>query len=200
MGAGQVWAGDARVRRRSAFVGRRAEGESLADTWRSVRDGGGPAGVLVDGPAGVGKSRLVEHAAAELVEPGDVLMTGHCVDLYGEEMPYGGAADAVRGLIRQYGVEAVRSWSGRSAPALASLIPDLDPDVTEVAPSRLLEGFSVLLENLSRERPTWLWIEDLHWSDRATRALVSWVVRTVAAPRLMVTCTLRTQEPSTRPR
>ena len=155
--------------------------------------------MLVDGPAGVGKSRLVEHAVSELVEPGDVLMLGHCVDLYGEEMPYGGAADAVRGLIRRYGVEAVRSWSGRSAPALASLIPDLDPDVTEVAPSRLLEGFAALLENLSHERPTWLWIEDLHWSDRATRALVSWVMRTVAAPRLMVTCTLRTQEPSTPP-
>ena len=155
--------------------------------------------MLVDGPAGVGKSRLVEHAVAELVEPGDVLMLGHCVDLYGEEMPYGGAADAVRGLIRRYGVEAVRSWSGRAAPALASLIPDLDPDVTEVVPSRLLEGFATLLENLARERPAWLWIEDLHWSDRATRALVSWVMRTVAAPRLMVTCTLRTQEPSTPP-
>ena len=78
----------------------------------------------MDGPAGVGKSRLLEHAASQLVGPGDVLMVGHCVDLYGEEMPYGGAADAVRDLIRRYGVESVRSWSGRAAPALASLIPE----------------------------------------------------------------------------
>ena len=70
MSAGPAGAGDARVRRTSAFVGRRGECAGLADTWRSVRAGGGPAGVLVDGPAGVGKSRLVEHAVSELVEPG----------------------------------------------------------------------------------------------------------------------------------
>ena len=61
MGAGLAGAGDTRSRRSAAIVGRRGECESVADIWRSVRDGGGPAGVLVDGPAGVGKSRLVEQ-------------------------------------------------------------------------------------------------------------------------------------------
>ena len=116
MGAGLTGAGDTRSRRSAGIVGRRGEFESVAEIWHSVRDGGGPAGLLVDGPAGVGKSRFVEHATSQLVGPGDVLMVGHCVDLYGEEMPYGGAADAVRDLIRRYGVESVRSWSGRSAP------------------------------------------------------------------------------------
>ena len=63
MGAGLAGAGDTRSRRSAAIVGRHGEYELVADIWRSVRDGGGPAGLLVDGSAGVGKSRLVEHAA-----------------------------------------------------------------------------------------------------------------------------------------
>src|SRR3954447_11726219 len=108
-------------RRAVPLVGRATELAVLADTWRSVREGEGPAGVLVDGPAGVGKSRLVEQAGQDLLEPGDVLMVGHCVDLYGDEMPYGGASDAVRDLIRRHGVEAVRGWAGPYVSALAAL-------------------------------------------------------------------------------
>lgn len=178
------------------LIGRSGEMGELERVWRRVCEGGGPAGVLVQGPAGVGKSRLIEQATTALVGPREVLMLGRCVDLYGTAMPYGGASDAVRDLIRRHGVEPARAWSGRFATALASLIRDIDPEVTEVAPGSLLEGFATLLDNAAAARPVWLWIEDLHWSDVGTRALVSYVMRTVRAPRLMVTCTLRTHEPA----
>ena len=181
----------------SDFVGRWDEATELERVWRSVCRGEGPAGVLVQGAAGVGKSRLVERVAAGLLTAPDVLMVGHCVDLYGDDMPYGGAADAIRDLIRRRGVQAARDWSGPFASALASLIPDIDPAVTQIGPGRLLEGFAALLDNAASDRPVWLWVEDLQWSDRATRALVSWVIRTVRAPHLMVTCTLRTHEQAT---
>ncbi len=184
-------------RRTVALVGRRDEVAALGRVWRSVCEGDGPAGLLVQGPAGVGKSRLIEQAAASLVGPDAALVVGHCVDLYGHEMPYGGAADAVRDLIRRHGIDAARAWSGPFATALATLIPEIDPAVTEVGPSRLLEGFAALLDSAAADRPLWLWIEDLHWSDPGTRALVSWVMRTVHAPHLLVTCTLRTEEPAT---
>ena len=49
------------------------------------------------GPAGIGKTRLLRQATESLAD-GDVLMVGHCVDLYGEEIPYCAPADALRDL------------------------------------------------------------------------------------------------------
>ena len=62
--------------RGEVFVGRQRELEALASCLESTRSEGGQA-VVVSGPAGIGKSRLVEQFVAERVEP-EAVVVGRC--------------------------------------------------------------------------------------------------------------------------
>jgi predicted ATPase len=64
---------------RAAFVGRAAELERIAVSWRRVEGGGGPAQVvLLAGEAGIGKSRLAARFAAEAGAAGATVLYGSC--------------------------------------------------------------------------------------------------------------------------
>jgi len=165
------------------------------------------AAVVVCGPAGVGKSRLVEEAVRRFCRGEDLLLVGHCVDLYGEEIPYTAVAEALRHLVRERGPEAARALLGPAAGPLSVLAPDLGPmpqddgsrlPETAATGSPVLEAFLTGLERASREtgRVVWLWLEDVQWADRATRTLLSYLLRVDDPPNLLVTTTVRTEDPA----
>src|SRR4029453_13096027 len=58
--------------------------------------------------------------------------------------------------------------------------------------ARLFEGILGLLERLAADRPLVLVLEDLHWSDPATRDLLDFVVRHMERIRLLLVGTFRT--------
>lgn len=60
------------------LVGRAREIERLQE-WGARARSGRRMTVLVDGEAGIGKSRLVAEAVARLREPDDLVLVGHCV-------------------------------------------------------------------------------------------------------------------------
>ena len=91
--------------------------------------------VVVEGEAGIGKSRLVREATWSLPTAEDALMIGHGVDLAGGELPFGVVADALRDLIRREGVPAVRAASPDSCEILGSLVPGLAKDAERADPS-----------------------------------------------------------------
>src|SRR5205807_4739480 len=62
----------------SILVGREAEVTDLALRWLDARDGRGGT-VLVHGPAGIGKSRLVQEVTAAVAGDGDLVLYGKCV-------------------------------------------------------------------------------------------------------------------------
>src|SRR6476469_5161586 len=81
------------------LVGREAELAALMAALGSAVDSE-PAVVLVGGEAGVGKTRLVEEAAARARSAGTRVLTGSCVELGGEGLPLSPLADALRSLVR----------------------------------------------------------------------------------------------------
>ena len=100
------------ARTRGYSSGRADRGDAAA----SDGDGGRRAvarrrSSVVEGEAGIGKSRLVREATLSLATTEDALMIGHGVDLAGGELPFGVVADALRDLIRREGVPAVRAAS-----------------------------------------------------------------------------------------
>ncbi|MFE9424828.1 AAA family ATPase [Kitasatospora sp. NPDC006697] len=149
-----------------AFVGRRREQRLLAAALRHP-----PAVVLVEGEAGVGKSRLVHQAGTDLAEGGWTVVTGYCHPLR-EPSPYGPVADSLRKLV-------VRLPEGTGpGGALAQLLTgQADPAAGPDTPGRRLAIVQAVRSLLDAAGPVVLVIEDLHWADEATRDLLLLLAR-----------------------
>ncbi len=158
------------------FVGRESElGELLAAL--SAR----PAVVLLEGEAGIGKSRLVSEAAARLRPEGVGVVMGYCHPLR-EPLAYGPVIDALHALGDRL---PERSAIAASVGALAPLLPELAdrlpaPPTDDPQPGalrqRIADGVRALL---ALTAPVVLVVEDLHWADEATRELLFLLARDV---------------------
>jgi DNA-binding NarL/FixJ family response regulator len=180
------------------FVGRRAEMGALSDALARARDGA-PSTVLIGGEAGVGKSRIVEEFTRRVGDTAHVLIGG-CVDLGADGLPFAPLTAALRGLLHEIGADGIRGLlPGIDAPELARLLPSLGGrEAARDAPSarpRLFEELLTLLENLARDRPAVLVVEDAHWADRSSRDLLDFLVRNQQAmPSLLLVVTYRADE------
>ena len=112
------------VYRSEVLVGRDAELEELRATAKGAARGE-PGVVLMLGEAGVGKSRLVAEATAELEAAGALVAVSHGVELSGGELPDGGVTELVRDLTRALGVAKVRRLAGTDALTLGAFHPEL---------------------------------------------------------------------------
>ena len=72
----------------SVFIGREAELATVTTALESAV-AGTPTVVLLGGEAGVGKTRLVEEAAARARATGARVLAGSCIELGGEGLAFG---------------------------------------------------------------------------------------------------------------
>ena len=176
------------------FVGRAGELAVLGEAFTAAA-GGTPGVVLVGAEAGGGKSRLAAEFATRVAGIAQVL-TGGCVELTGPGLPYAPFTAALRQLVRDRGAAEVTALlPGPGAGELAALLPGLgappsgaDP---ETARARLFELLLTLLETLAEKQPVVLIIEDLHWADRATGDLLSFVARNLRDAAVLLVVTFR---------
>lgn len=178
------------------LIGRAAE---LAELTAALeRAAAGSAGVvLVSGDAGVGKSHLVSALTRAARGKGCAVLVGQCAEL-GESMPYLPLADALWTAAQTGTPEAdeVRAaLDGR--PVLRGLLPDGDggPDAaSELGQQRLFGAVLGLLGELGRDRPVLLVLEDLHWADRSTRHLLTFLSRVLQRERVCLVGTYRSDD------
>jgi DNA-binding CsgD family transcriptional regulator/tetratricopeptide (TPR) repeat protein len=180
------------------FVGRVEELQSLEAARRRAADGE-PAVVLVGGEAGVGKTRLVVELVARAAD-GMRVLVGGCVPVGDGILPYAPIVEALRALLADLGVDAVRELAGPSWRELARLLPTLgEPDRTilsdQAAQPQLFELVLGLLRRLGDQAPLMLVVEDLHWADRSTRDLLAFLVRNLRRERVLLVVTYRNDEP-----
>jgi DNA-binding CsgD family transcriptional regulator/tetratricopeptide (TPR) repeat protein len=187
------------------FVGRAEELARLAGA-RDRAAGGTPTVVVVGGEAGVGKTRLVGEVAAAARADGATVLVGGCVELGGEGVPFAPLVEALRALVRELDEpELARMVPGPVRAELARLLPELGPPPGPGAGAplaggpgsdqgRLFELVLVLLERLGEQRPAILVVEDLHWADRSTRDLLTFLVRNLRRGRLLLLATYRSDE------
>ncbi len=179
------------------LVGREPELSILLAALERAAGGEG-AVVVVGGEAGVGKTRLVEEAAARAARTGRVL-SGACVEVGGDVLPLAPLVDALRSLARSTPPGQLEALLGPARRALARLVPELDPEAGELtvhegAPAQLLDPVLGLLARLSAQRPVLLVIEDLHWADRSTLDLVALLGRSLRGLRVALVLTYRSDE------
>ena len=111
------------------LVGRDEQMAALVAAFASVRQGGLSA-VLLGGEAGVGKSRLVGEFSRTAAEAGARVLTGGCLELGTDGLPFAPFTAVLRSLVHEMGADAVAAMlPGRTTRGLARLLPELgEPD------------------------------------------------------------------------
>lgn len=170
------------------LVGRASEWDSLLAAYRAI----GPDGrlVVLEGEAGIGKSRLADTALQSLRQQGTVTLLARCYE--GElNLAYGPFVEGLRAALRhapdsQARVAALAPhWLGEAArllPELQALRPDLPPIPASDSPgaqSRFFEAVrQLLLSALAHpSQPGVLLIDDAQWIDEASLDLLTYLVR-----------------------
>jgi len=181
----------------TVFAGREAELAVLAGAFADAASGIARV-VLVGAEAGGGKSRLADEFVARVAGRALVL-AGGCVELSAAGLPYAPFTAGLRQLVRQRGAgEVAALLGGRGTGELAGLLPefghplaDRDPDM---ARGRLFELVLALLEALAEQLPLVLVVEDVHWADRSTRDLLSFLARNLRQAAVLLVVTFRSDE------
>src|SRR2546425_691392 len=156
--------------------------------------------VLIDGDAGVGKTRLAEEFLRWAGLEGATILRGHAYDTQ-TGMPYGPVVEALRDGLDAPGASGTApEW----LTEVTRLVPELRrryPSLREpLAPAdaaerwRLFEGVTQLLLALAAERPTLVLIDDLQWCDHETCALLHFLARRCEGVPLALVVTLNLGE------
>ena len=178
---------------KAPLVGRGAELDRLRRAWVEAGTSGHRL-VVVSGEPGIGKSRLAAELARLVLADGGEVLVGHA-----DEEPIAPYQPFVEALGQQ---ESLAGTVGRLPAAvrsrLALLLPAAVPGATppgseggELDRFHLLAAVAALLAAMSRANPLLLVLEDLHWADRATLAMLLHLARSSDRAALLVLVTAR---------
>jgi predicted ATPase/DNA-binding CsgD family transcriptional regulator len=133
-----------------------------------------PRTVVIGGDAGIGKTRLLRELLSGVEAR---VLSGACVDVTADSLPYAPFVEALRGL--------------------ADELEPHEADSTQLsatAQGRMYERLLGLLRRLGEDTPVVLAIEDLHWADRSTRDLLRFLAVNARSERLAVLATYRADD------
>ncbi|MBU3060745.1 AAA family ATPase [Nocardia sp. NEAU-G5] len=174
------------------LVGRAGELTTLLEAVTDERT----STVLIGGDAGIGKSRLVGEFTSRL--GGTVLvLAGRCPEFGSDSVPFAPFLGVVRDLVRGIGIDELVALLP-PGPALAHWHPALAARAgTPAAESdrvRLFGEILTVLELTALVRPVVVVLEDLHWADRASLDLLSFLITNLAEAGVLLVGTHRPAE------
>lgn len=193
-----------------ALVGRDLQLASLDSALAGVRSDRSVT-MYVHGPAGSGKTALVEHFLDRLSQRSDVLvLSGRC---YERESVRYKALDTVVDFLSRYlaGMSTLQvrrlvpvdRWLlVEMFPVLASILADDSPDHESVADPqerrrRAVAAFRSLLTGLAQRVRLVLCIDDLQWGDLDSALLINELLRQPGGPGLLMLATYRSEDAAT---
>ena len=194
------------------LVGRDVELDALARAAARSRDGTAVV-VALHGPPGIGKTALLDDFLARLATSGSsrraLILRGRCYER--ESVPYK-AIDSVIDVLgrelrgRELSGASLRDLLPSAIKTLARLFPVLrrvgaiersqeEEGDAKLDPDELRQrGFTALREllwALAREAPLVLCIDDLHWGDRDSAALLASLLAAPSPPPLLLLASYR---------
>jgi DNA-binding CsgD family transcriptional regulator len=155
-----------------------------------------PMVALVSGDAGMGKTRLVAELATVAAARGFVVLSGRCAEL-GDSVPYLPLADALHSAAT---AAPALADAIAARPVLGSLLPDRESaemrggEAPGMAQQQLFGAVLGMLAELAGTTPVLLILEDMHWADRSTRDLLTFLSRVLHRERVAVIATYRTDD------
>jgi DNA-binding CsgD family transcriptional regulator len=165
---------------------------SIADLLDRLAEGR-PRTVLIEGPAGIGKTRLLGELKGGASERGLRVLNARGSELE-REFPFG--------VVRQLFEPALSAtghpqdlFTGAAAGAASVFAPPGSEAMAGDASFPALHGLFWLTLNLAADRPLILAIDDLQWCDRPSLRLLAYLVHRLEGQQLLVAATLRQAEP-----
>ncbi|MBS1881009.1 MAG: AAA family ATPase [Actinobacteria bacterium] len=152
---------------------------------------------LIEGPAGIGKTRLLTAARAAAKERGIASLGARGSELE-REFPFG--------VVRQMLEPALLArpnrgelFEGAAEMAAAVFAPPGTEALGGDASFAVLHGLYWLTLDLVGDRPLLLTIDDLHWCDRPSLRMLAYVIRRLEGMPVLIVAALRSNEPGTDP-
>lgn len=161
-----------------ALVGREAARARVQRRMRRVT-GGRPRSVVIEGPAGVGRTRFLDACLLEATVRGQPLVRADADDALSGD--YGVVRAIARQLFWQLPEQAFAS-AAEDRQQLATIIPELRSDAlaandTELARGPLQRALLAWLTRLSKQTPFVLAIDDFHRIDEPSATLIALLER-----------------------
>jgi DNA-binding SARP family transcriptional activator len=166
------------------LVGRETESSQLAMRLAEALAGRGNL-ALLEGEAGVGKTRLAYALLQQAVVASATVISTACQPLE-RQLPFAPLADSLGRYIAGLPDVALQSLPAASLAQLIQIVPSLQDRLpgapaasielspnTEESRQRLIEGIVAFLAALAKKRPLVFFIDDLHWADSDTLAVLS---------------------------
>ena len=184
------------------FVGRQREMGDLKACLEDALSGRGRLVTLVGEP-GIGKTRTAQELATYAGLRGAQVLWGRSYEEQGVP-PYWPWVQAIRSYVRDRDPEQLRSEMGAGAADIAEVVSDVRERLPELPPPsnvepeqarfRLFDSISAFLKTASQRQPLVLVLDDLHWADQPSLALLQFVARELGGARLLIVGTYRDME------
>jgi DNA-binding CsgD family transcriptional regulator/tetratricopeptide (TPR) repeat protein len=150
--------------------------------------------VVVEGPAGIGKTRLVEATCRHAAQRGLLVLSARGSDLE-RHFPYG----VVRQLLETMVVSPagktrdspLRGPAAYAEPVFATAGFDADADGAADRSEAVVHGLHWLMRNLAERSPVLLAVDDAHWADAPSLAFIHYLAGRVEALPVAVVVSLR---------
>ncbi len=177
-----------------SIIERDLQKDALAGTLDAAAAGSGSA-VVLSGPAGIGKTVLLDHALAAAEDLGFEIAVARPVSLERDlafgvvRQLLGGKLEALSGSARD---EVLCDGGELALPALGGThfdrLDEVDPLGT------VLHGLHRLCSNFAAKRPFLLVIDDAHWADWPSFRFLTYLARRIENEPLAVLAALRPTE------
>jgi DNA-binding CsgD family transcriptional regulator len=162
--------------------------------------------LVIEGPAGMGKSRLLEEARAVAPDLGVGVLTARATDLE-QGFPFGVMRQLFERPLREADAGDRDRWlSGAAALAADVLIgppqssPRAPPDLSAGDPAYALQhGLYWLASNLSADSPLALIVDDLQWGDAPSARTLAFIARRLEGQPLALIVATRPLDPAQTP-
>ncbi|RKQ87629.1 putative ATPase [Solirubrobacter pauli] len=178
------------VPRSSTLVERDREVHVLDNLLAEATLGEGRA-VLIEGPPGIGKSRLLAEFRRRATGEGATVLNARAGELE-REFPFGVVRQLFEGVVTDPSV-----LTGAAAAAGVVFASPENGVPAGDASFAALHGLYWLTLNLAAEHPLLLEVDDLHWCDRPSLRFLAYLVRRLEGQPVLVTASVRTGDAPT---
>ncbi|MGE5574886.1 MAG: BREX system ATP-binding domain-containing protein [Ignavibacteria bacterium] len=169
------------------FVGRNHELDELMECLDSASSGKGKT-LFIVGEAGSGKTRLINEFLYKIQDKNAIIITGWC--LSNAIIPYFPFIEAFRHFSRNL-KEIFSQDPFQTVGTKILLAENAQTFAPQVWMDQVFASVLKELVYLSAKKPTILVLEDIHWADSASLALLHYISRAIRTERVFVLATFR---------
>ena len=187
------------------FIGRSDELQRLITLYRTSAEFGLQV-CLVNGEAGVGKTRLIQELFNSIKQENIQFLHGTCFAT-SIPMPYQPLREALSNFIDReeyFAYSIVRALPESAKVEILKVIPTLDIKRLGIETSmtlepiqdeyRLFDGIYQIFKKIAAKSPLVLFIDDIHWADTASLELFSYLIRNARDSHILICLTYRPEE------